>query len=591
MEAIGKLARPGSRNQDIGAWGTFASPETEREFRAAHLPLDKVRILRVLPVFAAAVVLFGFNDWRLYGWDPLFWQLFVSRLAGLAFLGVLARIMRRARDARALDRAILILLLTPAVLNSVLTAVRPAWFTSYLTADAVFLFTLYAAISAPLRLQVVPAVVLTLGSVSVFALTKTPRDGSTLLSLAATYLLVHTIGVVTSLELNRRKRLQYADRMREAALRHDLEESEARHRQTQQVARLGGWEFEIASRQIRWSDEVYRLFDWDRRVGPPNLDQFFALLPAAARRELRVVVERALATGVPYTLQHRFDSPDGSYRYLRQRGQPVKDESGRVVRLIGTVQDVTERVEAEERLIEVKEEAEAASRAKAEFLAMMSHELRTPMNGVLGMASLLADTALTEEQRDYVSTIETSGRALLEIINDVLDISKIEAGKLSIEKIPFDLRAVVSDSLRMVEGPARLRHLELKANVDAKIPQSVDGDPVRIKQVLVNLLSNAVKFTKVGGVTLDVRLVSEDGRRVRWTVTDTGIGIPDAVKQQLFEIFTQGDSSTTRRFGGTGLGLAISRRLTELMDGTIGVDSVEGKGSAFWFEVPVSESV
>jgi PAS domain S-box-containing protein len=289
----------------------------------------------------------------------------------------------------------------------------------------------------------------------------------------------------------------------------------------------------------------------------------------------------------PFSHEYRIIRPNGEIRWIFDRGFPVKDESGQVTQYAGVAQDITESKQVEE-ILHAKNAAESANHAKSEFLANMSHELRTPMNGVIGMAELLKMTDLTEEQMGYVEALDLSGNNLLSLINDVLDLSKIEAGKIDLEQAEFSLHRCINDVIQTQKSVIHKKGLSLDLEIAREIPSLLLGDKLRLKQIILNLLGNATKFTAQGGITISAQVLEQHDSSVlvQIAVRDTGIGVSAEVLGDIFQPFIQADRSTTRQFGGTGLGLSISRRLAELMNGSISVESTLGVGSCFNVTLP-----
>ena len=296
----------------------------------------------------------------------------------------------------------------------------------------------------------------------------------------------------------------------------------------------------------------------------------------------------------PYTFERELSLPDNQRRWLMWTQRAIKDDRGETLEYQGVGHDITLRKEAEAALLHAKEAAEAADRAKSEFLAIVSHEIHTPINGVIGFAQILADSPLSPEQREQVAIIKSSGHALEKLIADILDLSKIEAGKIEIESSPFGLHKCIEEVMAFFQLKARAASLQLVFNIEADVPAIVNSDEARLRQILTNLVNNALKFTERGSVTLQVSCMrgepvsmgdSRRELRLFFAVSDTGIGIPADKIQKLFKPFSQVDTSSERRRSGTGLGLIISKRLCELMGGSISVDSKPGEGTTFRFSI------
>jgi PAS domain S-box-containing protein len=319
---------------------------------------------------------------------------------------------------------------------------------------------------------------------------------------------------------------------------------------------------------------------------PPSIEGANMLHHPDDHRVINETIWEHLIGKTPlFEFEYRIRAFSGEWVWFSNKGAAMRNEAGQALHLSGVTREISDKKAFQRGLIEAREAAAAANRAKGEFLANMSHEIRTPMNGVIGMTDLLLDTHLEPTQREYAETVRDCSKSLLAVINDVLDFSKLEAKKLDLEIIDLDLHAVIATVQRQLAALARDKGLDLTLQLDPALPIYVRGDPGRIQQILHSLGSNAVKFTEQGSVSIDIRLVEHksDGVRIRCEVRDTGVGIPSERLDTLFEPFSQVDASSTRKHGGAGLGLCIMRRLVELMDGEAGVTSRVGEGSCFWF--------
>ena len=340
---------------------------------------------------------------------------------------------------------------------------------------------------------------------------------------------------------------------------------------------------DLKERVTSWNPAAERLFGYTQDEAVGHLIDELVLRREDLLEEGRAVTRKAAAQGAAHLIARRMRK-DGTLVDVEVLMAPLVVGGERVGWNV-IYHDIGE-------LQRARQDAEAATHAKSVFLATMSHEIRTPMNAVIGMTELLLDTALDDEQRGFAEVIHTSGDALLRVIDDVLDFSKIESGKLELERRPFELRECVESALELVAAQAAERDLELGCLIDSDVPPEITGDTARLRQVLLNLVGNAVKFTEEGEVVVAVRREgpAAGGHRLHVAVRDTGIGIPEEQMRQLFQSFSQVDASTSRRFGGTGLGLAISKRLSELMGGTMWAESAPGQGSTFHFTFVADEA-
>jgi PAS domain S-box-containing protein len=379
------------------------------------------------------------------------------------------------------------------------------------------------------------------------------------------------------------------DITQQLAQQRDLAATREQLQMAADTAKLGIWTWTLNDNALKWNRFMFDLYaqpdsltesglnyqHWYERVHPDDVEATAAALSDAVAGD-----------GV-YEPVFRVVHPDETVRYVQAGAQVVRDRKGNALSVTGFNLDITARMEYEVNLIQAKHDAEQASVAKSQFLANMSHEIRTPMNAVLGMLQLALKTELTERQRDYLVKAKTAGKSLLGLLNDILDYSKVDAGKLELDLHPFDLENLLRDLSVVLSGVLNGKDVELMFDVDTTLPSVLLGDRLRLLQILINLAGNAIKFTEHGQVMVSVRDMGREGGQVQLqvTITDTGIGISAAQLERIFSGFTQAEASTTRRFGGTGLGLAISRRLVELIGGSLQVQSTLGHGSRFWFDL------
>jgi len=422
------------------------------------------------------------------------------------------------------------------------------------------------------------------------------------LVVAVAHLIVLTISAVMTLYLLRVFRKRYSEERR---LNSGLQASQMRLEMALSGGDLGLWDWHIPSNVVLYSERWYAMLGLPMGDGELDLDSWFNLIHPDDLVVVREMLDSHLKGKTPaYECEHRIRHSDGHWLWLLDRGKVVQlDKEGAPVRAVGTSMDITERKQGEAELDQhrhhleqlvfarttelahSRDAAEAANRAKSIFLATMSHELRTPMNGIMGMTDLALRRATDPQQIDWLNKGKGSAQRLLAIINDILDISKMEAEQLTLEENDFSLAQVIDGALRPQDEAARAKGLSLSATIDPALPDMLRGDAERLGQVLTNFISNAVKFSERGQITVRGNVAEEDSQGVllRIEVSDQGVGINPEDQARLFQAFIQADGSSTRKYGGTGLGLIICKRLALLMGGEVGADSTPGVGSTFWF--------
>jgi signal transduction histidine kinase/DNA-binding response OmpR family regulator len=395
---------------------------------------------------------------------------------------------------------------------------------------------------------------------------------------------------------------EYTEQSLEKAVRYSIErkknleiieENNERHDTISKATNDIIWDWNLTTNKVLWTGQGLKSY-LPGTVSEKDIPNSFwanGLHPDERKKIVDSLKKVITSQDSSWQSDHRFMRKDGTYAHMNTRGYVTFNDAQKPVRIIGSMQDITERKNAELEMMQAKLEADEARKSQEQFLANMSHEIRTPMNGIIGMAQLITGTTLSVEQKEYVETIKESAGNLLVIINDILDFTKIVAGKVLLEKIDYVFKDVVNNCIKITNFRAEEKGILLTSNIDKNIHRVLCGDPVRLNQILINLIGNAIKFTEKGEVKVNVKLLEENETDVKleFSVQDTGIGIAEENLKSVFESFTQESSSTTRKYGGTGLGLTITKQLIELQGGDISVSSELGVGSTFLFFLSIKK--
>ena len=357
-------------------------------------------------------------------------------------------------------------------------------------------------------------------------------------------------------------------------------------RQTEEIARIGSWEMDTVTKERTWTDEIFNIHEVPITKSPLSLEEAIQFYPLPGRLVLQAAMQNAIEEGVPYNLELPFITKSGRSLWIQTQCRVIR-VNDKIIRLIGTFQDITLRKETETELIKTKEAAEAANQAKSDFLANISHELRTPLNSVIALTDLLLKSKLDASQGKNMAIVFQSANSLLDLLNDILDYSKIESGQLALKIEKIKLIELVNQSINTIRSAANDKNISILTNLAKNLPTYIWIDSTRLRQILINLLINAIKFTNAGSVEVKIEVLKFDSSinqmQILFSVIDTGIGISEEHQKSIFEAFTQADSSTNRRYKGIGLGLSISNTLLRIMNSKLRLESELDKGSRFYF--------
>lgn len=407
-------------------------------------------------------------------------------------------------------------------------------------------------------------------------ITKTGEDKHILFSTEVLNIGGTKLGLSTYFDITKRKNYEI-----------ELFNARALLSEAMQIGKLGSFENNVLTQTITWSEEIYRMMEMPINTRPLTYEEYMSAIHPDDLVMVLDRIKKTIESKEPDENVNRFITGKGNVKWIQTRVIPFYDNKGNITAFRGTMQDITISKELEKELIKAKELAEQSSVAKEQFLANMSHEIRTPINGVIGFTELLTKTKLNKEQKEFVAAIDTSGKNLLSVVNNILDYSKIDAGMMTIEEIPLSIRSTFSSLSVLFSQRAREKKIKISFTADKNIPEVVIGDSARLTQIITNLVGNAIKFTDKGRIQITATLdkKTKEKTRVKFSVLDTGIGIPKDKITSVFERFTQGSNDTNRKYGGTGLGLSIVKKLVELQEGSINVKSILGKGSSFNFTI------